>query len=126
MPGAVSSCHGASPLHGANGGAAVRRDGLNTTCTGRNGTYACSETVLQLRKGIVDASRMAWRPYDCPPLSAPPQPEVARLLAGRRATPQGIEGAWLTVSPCARCCRRPAAVCGAPPGRQARHSKKIP
>ena len=52
---------------------------------GGNDTYACSETVLQLRKGIVDASRMAWRPYDCPPLAAPPQPEVARLLAGRRA-----------------------------------------
>lgn len=63
----------------------MRRDGLHTTCTGRNDTYACSETVLQLRKGIVDAARMAWRPYDCPPLSAPPQPEVARRLAGRRA-----------------------------------------
>ena len=91
VPRSLGKARGAGPvtwcksLAWRNRRVAMRRDGLHTTCTGRNGTYACSETVLQLRKGIVDASRMAWRPYDCPPLSAPAQPEVARLLAGRRA-----------------------------------------
>ena len=60
-----------------------RRPELRTTCTLSHETYACSEAVVQLSKRVANASDLAWRPYDCPPLPEPGKPEVERCLAGR-------------------------------------------
>ncbi|KAK9827960.1 hypothetical protein WJX81_001217 [Elliptochloris bilobata] len=59
------------------------RDELRMTCTMSHDTYACGEAVAQLSKRVADASRLAWRPYDCPPLEEPAPEEVERCLRKR-------------------------------------------